>query len=433
MASIVLWNIKPVITLGILAYLALFLSFNYFFGRWKLKYSIEMAATDSRATAVLADTISNHASIQLFTGYSAESRNYKDVTDKQRTISRFNWNLDGVTNAIQAMLMVLVEFFLFYFAIRLWNTGTFTLGSFVLIQAYLLALGNNLWDFSRIIRDAYEGFADSKEMVQILMLDHDIVDLPKATPLRAESGEIRFENVSFGFHTNRTVVKNINLRIQAGEKIALVGPSGAGKSTLVKLLLRLYNPTEGRILIDGQDSAKVKHESLLDTLSLVPQDPLLFHRTLRENIRYGRRDATDEEVVRAGRAAHCDEFVKNLPAGYETYVGERGIKLSGGERQRVAIARALLKNAPILILDEATSSLDSHSESLIQEALNTLMKGKTTIVIAHRLSTIRKMDRVIVLDEGKIIEEGSHEKLLENDVSLYKKLWALQAGGFLQE
>ena len=229
------------------------------------------------------------------------------------------------------------------------------------------------------------------------------------------------------------MLHDLNLYIRAGEKVALIGPSGAGKSTFVKLLLRLYDVGSGAVKIDGQDIREVTQESLRGNLSLVPQDPILFHRTLLENIQYGRREADEAEVREAARLAHCDEFALSLPLKYDTYVGERGIKLSGGERQRVAIARAILKNAPILILDEATSSLDSHSESLIQDALDKLMKGKTVFVIAHRLSTIRKMDRIIVIEKGAVIEEGSHDELLRNDSSLYKKLWDLQAGGFIQE
>ena len=215
--------------------------------------------------------------------------------------------------------------------------------------------------------------------------------------------------------------------------VTITGPSGAGKSTMVRLLMRMYDLSSGKVEIDGQNIKEVFQDSLRKNISLVPQDPILFHRTLMENIRYGREEATDEEVVEAARLAHCDEFIDVLPLKYETYVGERGIKLSGGERQRVAIARAILKNAPILVLDEATSSLDSHSENLIQDALDKLMKGKTVIVIAHRLSTIRKMNRVVVIDQGKITEEGSHEELLSRENSLYKKLWELQAGGFLPE
>ena len=212
---------------------------------------------------------------------------------------------------------------------------------------------------------------------------------------------------------------------------AIIGPSGCGKSTFIRLILRLYDLAGGKILIDDNDIHSVTQGSLRENVSLVPQDPVLFHRTLMENIRYGRKDATDEEVYQAARLAHCDEFVQALPLKYETYVGERGIKLSGGERQRIAIARAILKNAPILILDEATSSLDSESESLIQDALDVLMKNKTTIVIAHRLSTIRKMDRIIVMDGGAIIEDNTHDELLKNEHSLYGRLWKLQAGGFI--
>jgi ATP-binding cassette subfamily B protein len=211
-----------------------------------------------------------------------------------------------------------------------------------------------------------------------------------------------------------------------------VGPSGAGKSTVTKLLLRLYDLPHGSITIDGHDISKVTQESLRDAISFVPQEPILFHRTLMENIRYGRRDATDEEVLKAARLAHCGEFIDRLPYKYETFVGERGIKLSGGERQRVAIARAILKDAPILVLDEATSSLDSESEALIQDALATLMQGKTVVVIAHRLSTIMKMDRIIVLEGGKVVADGKHDELLKEG-GLYHKLWSIQAGGFLQD
>ena len=246
-----------------------------------------------------------------------------------------------------------------------------------------------------------------------------------------KNGDINFQDLNFSFNETRKVLEDINLIINPGERVALIGPSGAGKTTFVKLLLRLYSPTSGKILIDGQDISKITQDSLRKNISMVPQDPILFHRTLSENISYGKQDATKEEIEKAAKLAHCDEFIKNLPYGLETFVGERGIKLSGGERQRVAIARAILKNAPILVLDEATSSLDSHSEMLIQDALNILMQGRTTIVIAHRLSTIQKMDRIIVFDNGKIIEEGSHNDLLNKSDSLYKKLWTLQAGGFL--
>jgi ATP-binding cassette subfamily B protein len=334
---------------------------------------------------------------------------------------------------VQAAFIVMVEFLIFYYAIRFWQKDLVTLGTFVLLQVYILGLGDKLWDLSKIIRNVYEGFADSKEMVEILETPYEIKDLPGAKTLEVRSGKIEFKEMTFAFNETRTVLENINLEIKSGEKVALIGPSGAGKSTIVKLLLRMYDLASGSIEIDGQNIKNVTQDSLRRNVSLVPQDPILFHRTLLENIRYGREDATNEEVIQAAKLAHCDEFIEMLPLKYETFVGERGIKLSGGERQRVAIARAILKNAPILILDEATSSLDSHSESLIQDALDKLMKDKTSIVIAHRLSTIRKMDRVVVVDGGKITEEGTHDELLRKEKSLYKNLWNLQAGGFLPE
>lgn len=228
------------------------------------------------------------------------------------------------------------------------------------------------------------------------------------------------------------MIRDFNLTIRSGEKVGFVGPSGAGKTTLSALLLRFFNLPNGKILIDGQNIADVTQESLRANVALVPQEPILFHRTLMENIRYGREGATDAEVMASAELAHCSEFIERLPDKYHTLVGERGIKLSGGERQRVAIARAILKSAPILVLDEATSSLDSHSEALIQDALGKLMRGKTTIVIAHRLSTIMRMDRIVVMRRGEIKEVGSHDRLIQNPQSLYKKLWELQVGGFIK-
>ncbi|MDP3793762.1 MAG: ATP-binding cassette domain-containing protein, partial [Candidatus Uhrbacteria bacterium] len=235
---------------------------------------------------------------------------------------------------------------------------------------------------------------------------------------------------TFSYHQTRTVLRDFTLKIKPREKVALVGPSGAGKSTVVKILLRFYDLDRGKILIDGQTVARITQDSLHECFALVPQEPLLFHRTLMDNIRYGKRDAGDEEVIEAAKKARCHEFIKSSPQGYETYVGERGIKLSGGERQRIAIARAILKNAPILVLDEATSSLDSESESLIQDALHELMKNKTVIVIAHRLSTIMEMDRIVVMENGRVIDTGTHDTLLKKG-GLYQKLWEIQAGGFL--
>ncbi len=430
---IVVYFQEPVIAYIILGWILIIFAFNFFFQRWKLKYDLLATKADTATSAALSDAISNQNTIMSFAGFEKESANFKKVTLDQSEKQSRSWDLSVIKDAVQQGLMVVVEFAIFYYAIKFWERNLISIGTFVLIQAYIIGLANRLWDFGRIIRNIYESFADSKEMVEILETPYEIKDIPNARKLETKVGHISFKNVSFAFNETRNVIENINIEIKGGEKVALIGPSGAGKSTFVRLLLRMYDVASGQIEIDGQNIKEVTQESLRREISLVPQDPILFHRTLMENIRYGREEASDEEVIEASRLAHCDEFIDVLPEKYNTFVGERGIKLSGGERQRVAIARAILKNAPILILDEATSSLDSHSEHLIQDALDKLMQDKTVIVIAHRLSTIRKMDRVIAIDNGQVIEEGSHEELLAREHSLYKNLWNLQAGGFLPE
>jgi len=430
---IVTLTIEPRLTILIFSWALIYMATNYFYSSWKLKYNLRAAEADSQTTAVLADTIANQNNIDIFSRHEKEKDNFRKVTADQKKIVAFNWNVDLGLDAIQSAFIIAIEFAIFYLAIHYWQVGVVTLGTFVLVQMYVLGLGGRLWEFSRIVRDFYGSYADTKEMVEIMKLPYEIVDLPGAKPLKVPDGQVIFDNVSFAFSdaNNQEVLKNISLKVAAGEKVALVGPSGSGKTTLVRLLLRLYDVVSGKILIDGQEIKEVTLESLRSSISLVPQDPILFHRTIMENIRYGKEGATNEEVLEAAKLAHCDEFVNNLNQKYETYVGERGIKLSGGERQRVAIARAILKNAPILILDEATSSLDSRSEAFIQDALDVLMKEKTVIVIAHRLSTIRKMNRIIVLEKGNIKEMGTHEELVATD-TLYKKLWTLQAGGFIK-
>jgi ATP-binding cassette, subfamily B, bacterial len=289
-----------------------------------------------------------------------------------------------------------------------------------------------LWNVGRAIRKLYEALANADEMIEILNTPHEVKDARNAKELQVQTGRIEFQNVYFSFNKTRRILKDMNLVIKPKEKVALVGPSGAGKSTITKLLFRFFDVERGKIIVGNQNIAKVTQDSLRENIALVPQEPILFHRTIMDNIRYGRRDAMDKEVIEAAKRAHAHEFIEGLQDGYETFVGERGVKLSGGERQRVAIARAILKNAPILVLDEATSSLDSESEALIQEALEELMRDKTTIVIAHRLSTIMKMDRIVVIEDGKVTESGTHKQLLRKKDNIYKKLWEIQAGGFIE-
>lgn len=430
----VLYLVNPIFTYGMLVWVLLFLIISYFFTRYKLRFDVEAAATTSKLTGMASDAMSNHTSIQAFAATEYEGKRIGKTNAYFTTLNIFRENLDVIQNTIQSLLVLSIEFFIFYFGIKYWHVGLISIGTFVLAQSYIINLNNSLWGFGRIIRSVYEAIADAKEMVEMIKLPYEIQDVSNATDLRVSKGVIEFKNVGFFFGKKegegKKVFDGLNISIKAGEKVALIGTSGAGKSTLVKLLMRLHDIQTGEILIDGQDIKKVTQKSLRENVSLVPQDPSLFHRTLMDNIHYGKRTATEGEVKEAARLAHCDVFIDELPHKYETFVGERGVKLSGGERQRVAIARAILKNAPILILDEATSSLDSHSEALIQDALHTLMEGKTTIVIAHRLSTIRKMDRIIVVSKGGVVEEGSHDELIKKPDGIYAKLWSLQAGGF---
>lgn len=428
---IVLFYRNITIALLMLAWMLLYMACNYAFTMYKLKYDEESAAMNTEVNARLADTVTNNVNIKLFSALGDELRGFQDLTEKQRVITRFAWHLGGYMEAFQAALMVILEFVTFYIAIGYWQEGRLTVGDFVLLQDYLNHIFTRLWDFGRFFRDIYKHLANAEEMVEILNEPHEVQDKPQAKELQVPRGQIEFRDVDFTYTKTRNVVQDFNLTIAAGQKVGLVGPSGAGKSTLTALLLRFFDPERGGIYVDGQNIADVTQASLRRLIALVPQDPILFHRSLLDNIRYGRLEATDEEVMEAARLAHCDEFIERLPEGYQTFVGERGIKLSGGERQRVAIARAILKSAPILLLDEATSSLDSHSETMIQDALATLMKGKTAIVIAHRLSTIMKMDRIIVLKQGNIYEDGTHAELIARPEGLYKKLWHLQAGGFI--
>lgn len=417
----------------IIIWLIIYLAINWFMTMYKMKYDIQRSKAETEASGFLADTIANNANIKLFCGYERETKSFFNLEEKVRKLTEFTFNLDNIFEAIQIMFVIALEIGVFYFGIKLWEKEMFTVGDFILLQSYVLIIFHNVWSFGKIIRRTYQNLADAEEMTIILNTPFEIQDVPRAKKMKVGKGKIEFQGVDFYYHKTRKVLDKFNLTIASSERLALIGPSGAGKTTVIKLLLRNYEVASGKILIDGQDISKVTQESLWSSISLVPQDPILFHRSLMENIRYGKSGATDEEVVEASKLAHCHEFISDLPEKYNTYVGERGIKLSGGERQRVAIARAILRNAPILILDEATSSLDSHSENLIQDALDKLMRNKTVIVIAHRLSTIVKMDRIIFIDEGKIKEEGTHKELLAKKDGQYKKLWLLQAGGFIAD
>ena len=418
---------------GSLAWLSLFLTVNLFFTFYKLRFDIQRNEAETKATGILADTITNNNNVKLFVGYDRERATFGRAMEKVRYLRWFTWNLDTAFEAVQGFLVVAFELGIFYLAVQLWKEGALTIGDFVLLQSYVIIIFDKVWDFGKMVRQLYSDLADAEEMTVIFNTPHEIQDAHGAKSLKVTRGEIVFKNVDFYYHETRKIFSRLNLIVAPREKIALVGPSGAGKSTIIKLLLRMHDIAGGEVALDGQKINRVTQESLWQAVSLVPQDPILFHRTLMENIRYGRPEAADEQVFRAAKLAHCDEFISEFPEKYSTYVGERGVKLSGGERQRVVIARAILRDAPILVLDEATSSLDSESEALIQDALKNLMRDKTVIVIAHRLSTIMTMDRIVVVDRGIIVEEGAHGDLLKKKDGIYRGLWKIQAGGFLTE
>jgi ATP-binding cassette subfamily B protein len=431
-AVIIVFTRNHVLGATLAIWTLLFLAFQLYVSSIRQPARDARAKAESHLTGNLADAISNQSTITLFVGARYEAKRFAKVVHEwilayRRTIIIDAWIWLGI-----GLFIIAIQTIILYVGVHLWRQGLFTVGDFVLIQTYLFTTFTSLERLNRELRRANDAYSDAAEMVEMLDTLHEIGDAPHAKVLAVSEGVVEFKHANFHFHEEKGIFEDFNLRIEGGEKVALVGPSGAGKSTITKLILRLFDVKSGAIEIDGQDISKVTQESLRAAISFVPQEPILFHRTLMENIRYGRRDATDEEVIEAAKQAHCHEFISSLSHRYDTYVGERGIKLSGGERQRVAIARAILKNAPILMLDEATSSLDSGSELLIQDALEKLMRGKTVLVIAHRLSTIAKMDRIIALDQGKVVEEGTHSQLIEKG-GIYSELWNHQAGGFLQD
>lgn len=381
-----------------------------------------------------ADTISNNATVKTFANESYELTQNRIVNEKYRDVYRKDFRWMTAEGSMRLLTMSAVQIIAIGMMANMLIAGQIELGIAIFTVAYLQRIASQLFVLGEMVNGYDRLFLQAAPMTEMLIADEKITDAPNSQQLTVRNPSIKLHDVSYAYDDAKdiTVLDSISLTIPAGQRVGLVGPSGAGKTTVTKLLMRLDDTTGGIITIDGQDISQVTQESLRHAISFVPQEPLLFHRSLRENILYGKLDANDEELARAIKAARADEFIDHLPRGLDTVVGERGVKLSGGQRQRIAIARAILKDAPILILDEATSALDSESEKLIQASLDTLMKGRTSIVIAHRLSTIAKLDRIIVLENGTIVEDGSHTALLKQN-GTYAKLWRHQSGGFIDE
>lgn len=396
-------------------------------------YSDLHAESRSQLSGKIVDSFTNHLNVRLFSQHRFErsflERYQKDEKEKREQSLRYIEKMKLVMGIASFLgVGLLLNGYMLYS----WQQGTISTGDVVFIFNTSWNITIMCWLAALELPNLFREIGICKQALTIIQDAHDIVDTSQAKPLKVAKGEITFDNVSFNYNSHRALFKNKNITLNAGHKVGLVGFSGSGKTTFVHLILRYFNTEKGRILIDGQDIAHVSAQTLRSQIAMIPQDASLFHRTLMENIRYGRLDATDEEVIEAAKKAHCHAFIEQLPEKYHTLAGERGIKLSGGQRQRIIIARAILKNAPILILDEATSALDSMTEKQIQEGLEHLMQERTCIVIAHRLSTLSGMDRILVFKEGQIVEDGSHDELL-NAQSHYAEMWEMQAGGFLPE
>ena len=425
----------PLFTAALAVLALIFMTVAWFSFRSIRHLNEQESAAQTKLSGQLADSITNILAVKSHGHENHEKDRYMVIN---RTAQSANLAvMKAVITRDIGFGAVVVMISLLAFVVLIGGQFWFgvPLGTLILASTYSSQILGHLWGFNGILRETNRVFGDSREMTMILDEKHLIVDAPGAKPLKVKNAEIRFDEVNFAHDPEdlkRQLFKSFNLTIPNGQRVGLVGVSGSGKTTLTKLLLRFSDVQSGVITIDGQNIAKITQKSLRQTIAYVPQEPLLFHRSLAENNSYGKPGATPAEIRKAAKQANALDFIDGLKDGFETLVGERGVKLSGGQRQRIAIARAIIKDAPILVLDEATSALDSESEKLIQDALQKLMKGRTSIVIAHRLSTIAKLDRILVMDDGKIIEDGSHAELLEQK-GTYARLWSHQSGGFIEE
>jgi len=392
---------------------------------WRTQFVREANKADSAANTRSIDSLLNYETVKYFTNEKYEARLYDRALEDWETARRKNRLSLLSLNGGQALIITVAMTAMMWLAAQRVTDGIMTIGDFVLINAFMMQLFMPLNFLGFVYREIKGSMANIENMFDLMALSSKVTDLADAAELKVTQGHIRFDQICFDYQSDRQILKNISFDIKPGEKVAIVGASGAGKSTLVKLLFRFYDPTQGRITIDGQDIRMVSQESLRGAIGIVPQDTVLFNSSIFDNIRYGKPEASDEDVHNAIRLAHLETFIKQLPDGVNTMVGERGLKLSGGEKQRVAIARTILKRPPILLFDEATSSLDSKSERSILAALREIAEGHTSLVIAHRLSTIVDADRIVVLDQGTIVEQGNHEQLLALD-GHYADLWSSQ-------
>lgn len=429
---VLLHNAHPGLGLGFLVWATVFIAISAWLSTISQKHSSRASAARSTTTGLVVDSVSNLGSARLFARTAHErllleesfSREMVHIKKANRFNERVRW--------FQFTASALLKGGTLWYSLHLWSRGQIDVAAFVMSTSLTFLIINEARNLSRRFLEFAEHVGAVENGVKTLVRSHELVDMPQARELEVPRGRLEFRDVSFAYGPGSEVFHGLSVTIPAGQKVGLVGRSGSGKSTFVNLVLRLFEPQGGEVRIDGEDIRSFTQDSLRDQIGLIPQEPSLFHRTLRENIRYGRIQASDDEVETAARKAHAHEFIETMKEGYNALVGERGVKLSGGQRQRIAIARVILKNAPILVLDEATSALDSVTEQAIQETLEHEMVGKTVVVVAHRLSTIAHLDRILVFESGRVVEDGSHAELLRRN-GAYARLWRRQSEGFFPE
>ena len=427
---ILMYTVKPVFALIIFAWVVSQLTAIFCLVGYINQASMENAEHKSNISGLIMDTISNIASVKLFAretyelAYIQKQQEIEKLSNAQmiRTTNWFCASVDFFATLVMAST--------FYLLIKGWKEDQVTVGDFAFVFYIIFIIMNRMWQLGYAFAGFFREIGVAQESLAIIAQKPNIIDRVGATPLKAKRGKIEFKDVTFYYREESPLFEKLNIVIEPGQKVGVVGYSGGGKSSFVNLMLRFYDVKSGIILIDEQDISQVQQSSLRENISVMLQDTNLFHRSLFDNISYGNINATELEVIAAAKHAHCDNFIKTMPEGYKTFVGERGTKLSGGQRQRISIARIILKKSPIIILDEATSALDSHTENFIQKSLEDLTKMKTVIVIAHRLSTLAKMDRILVFDKGKIVEDGKHTNLLKAS-GMYAGMWNRQMNGFL--
>lgn len=425
LAAVLLWQFDWRYVAAVLLTVVVFMYFTYLATEWRIEIRRRMNDSDTDANTKAIDSLLNYETVKYFSAEQREATRYDHSMERFERASVKTYTSLALLNTGQAVIFTAGLTGTMLMCVSGIRNGTHTVGDFVMINAMMIQLYQPLNFMGMVYREIKQAIIDIEKMFEVLSRNPEVKDIEGAVPLVVSSGNVRFDDVRFAYDVERPILKGLSFEVPAGKTVAIVGPSGAGKSTISRLLFRLYDVSGGRILIDGQDIRDVTQGSLRASIGMVPQDTVLFNDTIRYNIRYGRWDASDAEVEEAAQLAQIDSFIKMSPKGYETQVGERGLKLSGGEKQRVAIARTVLKAPPILVLDEATSALDSHTEHEIQESLERVSRGRTSLVIAHRLSTIVGADEIIVLDQGRIAERGTHSRLLAS-AGLYASMWNRQ-------